>query len=509
MVASQADNKRIAINTVIIYIRMIVVTLISLFTTRYVLQVLGVSDYGLYNVVAGLIAMLNVISTAMHTTIRRYINVEMGKPDGNLNKIFNISLLLHIGFGLFVFLLAETIGIYYIYNFLNLQPGKLNDALFVFQISTIVSVVGLMNVPYQGLLCAYEKFSQIALIDFFAALLKIPLIVLLVYYQGNALRFYAVGICIISLISFLLYQYVCYRRYHSIVSLRIYRDKSLYREILFFNNYTALGAVAYVGRSQGSTMLINYFFGTFVNGAFAVAYQIENFVIMFVNNLGTASEPQITQSYSAGDAKRTFSLAENISKYSILIMLLLIFPVSLELEFLLSLWLGQIPEGTVTLCRWILLSLFVRSLATGISPIVQATGCVKWFQIVGSFLLLLGLPVSFICLICGFSPEIVIITFIVMDILNKAFYFWLLSRITDFDFKHFVKVVYKPFVPVLLLLLIFLFVLCFLSITYVFSHIVVVGVAFCYVMLVSYLFGLTKKEKTMILHKLESYIKKH
>lgn len=507
MVAPQADNKRIAINTVIIYIRMIVVTLISLFTTRYVLQALGVSDYGLYNVVAGLIAMLNVISTAMHTTTRRYINVEMGKPNGNLNKIFNVSLLLHIGFGLFVFLLAETIGIYYIYNLLNLQPGKLDDALFVFQISTIVSVIGLMNVPYQGLLCAYEKFSQIALIDFFAALLKIPLIILLVYYQGNALRFYAVGICIISLISFLFYQYVCYRRYHSIVSLRVYRDKSLYREILFFNNYTALGAVAYVGRSQGSTILINYFFGTFVNGAFAIAYQIESFVIMFVNNLGTASEPQITQSYSKGDIKRTFSLAENISKYSIFLMLVLIFPINLELDFLLTLWLENIPSGTLLLCRYIFVSLFIRAMAAGISPIIQASGKVKWFQISESFLMTMSLPVSFVLFTIGYPVATVILVYAAADLVNKIVQLGLLRMILKGDVFHFLKVVYGPSLKVVLFLLLYTIIYPYLKIDSSVEKILFFIIAIIYALVIIYFLGLTKKEQLLIIQKFRLHLK--
>lgn len=204
-----------------------------------------------------------------------------------------------------------------------------------------------MNVPYQGLLSAYEKFAQIAIIDFLTALFKVPLVIGLIYYPGNSLRFYAIGMCLMSLISFLLYTYACYKQYKPVVSLKFYKGLSLYKEILVFNNYTALGAFAYIGRSQGATMLINYFFGTIVNGAFAIAYQIENYVILLVNNLSTASEPQITQSYSSGDIKRTFNLAEKISKYSIIIMLIIIFPLNIELEFLLSLWLGQIPDNSL------------------------------------------------------------------------------------------------------------------------------------------------------------------
>lgn len=495
------SNKRIAINTLIIYIRMIAITVIGLLTTRYVLQALGVSDYGLYNVVAGLIAMINVVSTAMHTTTRRYINVEMGKPNGNLNKIFNISLLLHIGFGLFVFFLAETIGLYYIYNYLNIESGKLNDALFVFQISTIISVIGLMNVPYQGLLSAYEKFTQIAIIDFLTALFKIPLVIGLVYFSGNSLRFYAVGMCIMSLFSFILYTYVCYKQYKPIVSLKFYKERSLYKEILIFNNYTALGAFAYIGRSQGATMLINFFYGTIVNGAFAIAYQIENYVIMLVNNLSTASEPQITQSYSSGDLKRTFNLAEKISKYSIIIMLVIIFPLNIELEFVLSLWLGQIPDNCLVFCRWILASLFIRSLAAGIPPIIQATGRVKWFQIIGSTLLIMGIPISLILFYYNLPAETVIIIFLLLDLGNKISNFWLLNKMIKFDLFHFIKTVYIPISYILVSLSIFAYIIHHVSYTHWETHIFVGCISLMYVIVISYIFGFTKTEKELILQK--------
>lgn len=496
------SNKRIAVNTLIIYIRLAAVTVIGLITTRYVLQALGVSDYGLYNVVAGLIAMLNVISTAMHTTTRRYINVEMGKKNGNLNKIFNISLLLHIGFGLFIFFLAETIGLYYIYNYLNIEPGKLNDALFVFQISTIISVIGLMNVPYQGLLSAYEKFAYIAIIDFITTLFKIPLVIGLIYYQGNSLRFYAIGMCLISLISFLAYTYTCYKQYKPIVSLKFYKERFLYKDILIFNNYTALGAFAYIGRSQGATMLINYFFGTIVNGAFAIAYQIEYYVIMLVNNLSTASEPQITQSYSSGNIERTFSLAEKVSKYSIIIMLIIIFPLNIELEFILSLWLGQIPDNCIVLCKWILASLFIRSLAAGISPVIQATGQVKWFQIISSSLLIMGIPISFILLYYGFPAETVIITFLILDLCSKISNFVLLNKIIKFDIIHFIQVVYIPIIHILIALSVFMIVINFISYTHWLSHIFVGCISLIYALTISYISGLTKNEKQTIKQKI-------
>ena len=187
------DNMRIARNTLIVYVRMVLIILIGVLCTRFVMQALGVSDYGLYGVVGGLIAILGVLNTAMNTTTRRYINFEMGRPGGDTNRIFNICMVIHIGLALLIFLLAQTIGLFYIYNWLNLDdPSKLPDAVFVFEVSTVSACIGIINLPFQGLLEAHEKFVQTAAVDIVANLLRLGAIVLLLFYKGNALRMYSV-----------------------------------------------------------------------------------------------------------------------------------------------------------------------------------------------------------------------------------------------------------------------------------------------------------------------------
>lgn len=255
----KSSNKRIAINTIIIYVRMILIAFIGLFTTRYVLQALGVEDYGLYNVVGGIVTMLTFISTAMITTTRRFINIEMGKKSGgNVNKVFNVCLVLHIGFAILAYLIALTIGLWYINNVLNVSANKIGDAKFIYFISTTVAAIGIINVPYQALMTAFEKFKSIAIIDFSTTLLKIPLVVLLIFYVGNCLRFYAIGVCVISAISFICYQVYCNKYFKETVKWNFCRDINKYKEILYFNNYTSLGAFAYLARSQGAALLVNY-----------------------------------------------------------------------------------------------------------------------------------------------------------------------------------------------------------------------------------------------------------
>ena len=434
---------------------MIVGAFISFFTTRYVLAVLGASDYGLYNVVGGVVAMLNFISTGMMTTTRRFVNVEMGKKDGNVNKVFNVCMVLHMGFAVFIYLIAITFGLWYINNVLNVTTDKLSDARFVYIISTTVSVIAIMNVPYQALMTAYEKFLHITIIDLCSSLLKIPLVLALLLYIGNHLRFYAIGICIITLLSFITYYLYCRFNFCEIVRWEYYKGKKLYKDILIFNNYTALGAFAYIARSQGSTMIINYFFGTLVNGAYAIALQIETQIQGLVGNLSVAANPQMTQSYSAGDFNRSFDIVCKITRYSALAMIIICFSLFVATEPLLGVWLQVIPGGTIIFCQATLLSLFLRSLGTGIDPLIQATGKVKWYQITQSSLLVFGIPLSIVFFLIGFPPVYVIIAFIICDIIRTIAMFVIICRITPFDFKQYATSTYMPLLKVLMALIIY------------------------------------------------------
>ena len=503
--SSSKSNNRIAINTVIVYARLFITTLIGLFTTRYILQALGESDYGLYSVLGGILAMLNILSLAMYTTTRRFINVEMGKPNGNLNKIFNISLLLHILFGLLTFVLAEVIGVYYITHYLNVDPGKLEDAYFVFHISTIVAVLGLINVPYQGLLNAYEKFGSIAIIEIIASLLKIPLIICLVRYQGNVLRFYAIGICVISVVTFLYYQIVAYRKFHDIVRFKIYRDKTLYKRILSYNNYNAIGALAYMGRGQGANLIVNYFFGTIVNAAFAIAYIIENYTIQLVDCIGQPFSPQITQNWAGGNMERCLKLVENCCRYSLLVCLVSVFPLIVNMELILKIWIGTPPEGTVLLARLILISVLVRIFCTsGNRTILEASGKIKLLQIYMTIFTLLVLPIAFILYIIGYPAYVILVIFILSECAKSITLAYLIRKELGIDVKHLYRQTYTFLIYMLPLLILGGWGFMSIHHTSYWSQIAVALLSLIYVMLLAWILGINKQEQHMITDKIRA-----
>ena len=493
------DNQLIYRNTLIIYARMLFVTFVGLFSSRFVLQALGASDYGLYNVVGGLIAMLNFISTAMVTTTRRFVNVEMGKPDGNINKVFNICLLLHIGFALLILVIAETLGIWYINNMLNVAPGKENDAMFVFQISTIVACIGIINVPYQSLIEAHEFFGKAAIIDILTTAVKFAFILVLLLYSGNALRFYAISICLVTLLSFALYHRVCKKKWADTIRWHYYGRSPLYKEILVFNNYTALGAIATIGKSQGSNLLVNFFFGTIVNAAFAIAYQVESYVYMFVNKISLAANPQVAKNYSGGSLERVNSLIEKNSKYSILIMTVFFFTIYVELDYILSVWLKEVPPGATLLCQLTLIDALVRSFSEGTNGLVHASGKIKWFQIVGSIILLSNLPLGFMLFKIGFEAHWIIICFIATSVGYRGISLYMMHSILKFDVKrYFVRAYLSPILVIGVLVCYSIVYNSFLK-TGVQFHVLGILLTLVLSLISAFILGLDKKEKEAIL----------
>ena len=448
----KSNNKRIAKNTLIVYIRLFIVTVVGLLTSRFVLQALGISDYGLYHVVGGVIALFSVIAGSMSSTTIRFLNIEIGKEAGNPNKIFNICQITHIAFAIIVFLLAETIGIIYILNYLNVAPGKEADAMFVFQVSTIVACVGIINVPYQSVFVAKEKFFHIAVIDTVNALIKLGLILLLLLHKGNALRLYAIFMSATTFVSFVVYHYLCFRYWPKLVKWKFSNKLHDYKELLVYNNYVLLSAVAYLCRSQGTNLLINYFFGTVVNGAYGIARTVETFVMTFTVNFDSAAAPQITQNVGSGNLAEAYALASRSCRICQLLSLLVVFPLFVEMEFVLKLWLGTVPEYTASFCRVILLSVFVASTGGGFLRLKDALGKLKWFMLSYSFFFIISLPIGYVLLKLGYPAVTILILCIIIDIICRVCQLALMKIIYNYNILTFCKEAYtKPMLIVSLM----------------------------------------------------------
>lgn len=438
------DNKRIAKNTLIIYINLFLNMLIGLISSRLVLQALGVSDFGLYHVVGGVALLLAFISGALSSTTYRFVNVEMGKPDGDINRIFNVCRLLHIAIAVIIFLLLEIGGVWYINHYLNVDPGKEGDAMFVFQIAAVMMALGLMNVPYSSLFNATEKFLFSAVVNLLGKLIEFSLVIWLLGYGGNRLRAYAVIMMSSTVIPFLVFHIASYRNWPDYVRWKMARGWKHYKEAIAFSNYNLLSGVAGMARSQGAALLINFFFGTAVNGAFAVAKNMERHVFSFSNRFQEAASPQVTQSYSSGDHERVYYLTSRVGKYSMLLMLLAFFPLWAEMGFVLDIWLDEVPEGALAFCRMVLLMIFVAVTDGGIGNVVSASGKVARFRTAYSLLTLSCLPIGFFVFKAGASPYMLLVIFIVADIVWRFTQLWMAYSILQFPVGRFCHDAYLP-----------------------------------------------------------------
>lgn len=452
-------NQRIAFNSVVIFVRLCIVTVVSLFASRLVLNALGVSDYGLYNVVGGIVMVLNVVNTAMVSTTYRYLSFEIGKKsEGNPNKIFNTSFIIHLCFAVLILILGFTVGFWYIDTYLNVAVDKLPDARFVFVMSVITTSISTLFVPFQGLQVAYEKFAINASIDIVSQLIRIGGIILFLDgNHGNGIRIYAIIMMITNVSAALLYYAYCAKNYWGVIKPKKYRDMALVKDMMSFASWTSVGAFANVGKVQGSAIVINLFFGTVVNAAYAVANQVENFILMFARTLNNAAIPQITKSFSSGDRGRSIKLTAYISKYTFLLMSLVAFPVLLEMDFLLHIWLGTVPEGATIFCQIMILSGLLGCLGEGIPAMINATGSIKGYQLVVNVILLLGLPISYVCYLLGANCYSLVIVYCVISGVSGFIKLYMLRRVVDFDVKMFFDVSYNKILYVSIPLIIYYF----------------------------------------------------
>ena len=440
----EQGNKRIAKNTLIVYINMFINMLIGLFTSRLVLQALGVSDFGLYNVVGGIVALFTFVFGALSTTTIRFINVERGKENGDLNKVFNVCNVVHIVMAIAILLIAEIFGIFYINHFLNVEPGKEADAMFIFQVSIIVSCIGVTNVPFSSLFNATEKFLFNAIVGIGLKLLQLILVIWLMHFDGNRVRAWA-WICSLSTaISYLVYHVYCYKYWPDIIKWRFIKEKKLYQEAFVFNNYNILSTAALMGRNQGSSLLINYFFGTIVNGAFAVSKTVESYVMAIASNFDAAAGPQITQSYSKGDMDRVMYLVCKIGKYCIFIMMLVFFPLMAEMDFLLHVWLKDVPEGALQFCNMTMLVAFISVTGGGIIHVINASGKIAKFKTTFSIMMLACLPIGYVMMKLGIQPHYLVGMFAVVDAIWRVIQLVFMQKTLGFSAWTYVREVYFP-----------------------------------------------------------------
>ncbi len=445
----QANNKRIAKNTLLLYIRMIFTMLVSLYTSRVVLNTLGVDDFGIYNVVGGFVIMFTFINNAMSSSTQRYLNFELGSGNfSKLQNIFSTSVNIHIIISAIIIILAETIGLWFLYNHMTIPQERFEAALWVYQFAIMSTVVMVISVPYNAAIIAHEKMSTFAYISVIEVILKLLIVYLLSIFNFDKLKFYAVLMFCIQLIIRFIYGRYCNKHFEETRYKRIW-DVKLLKEMSSFAGWSLFGNLSSVLSTQGVNVLLNMFFGPIVNAARGIAVQIQQAINGFVLNFQTAINPQITKNYALGNIKYLHNLIFTSAKFSILLLLILSLPIFIETEQILQLWLKTVPTHTANFTRIILCIAIIDCTANALSIGAQATGKIKRYQITIGFIILLIVPVSYLTLKIKAVPEFVLYVHLGIAVIAQTGRIIFMKKLIQLPIKSFISKVYLPFLKVL------------------------------------------------------------
>lgn len=443
-----SNNKRIAKNTIFLYIRMLVLMVVSLYTSRVVLAALGVEDYGIYNVVGGIVVLFTFINNAMITSTQRYLNYELGRNDLlQAKKVFSISLNIHILISLIVVLLAETVGLWLLNTTIQYPESREFAVQVTYQLSILTTCIKIIRAPYNATIIAYERMSFYAYLSIFEAVLQLGIVFMLMAYSADRLILYSILLCIVAIIVNLCYYAYCRKKFE-ICQYTLYRDKSLYRQLLSFSGWSLFGGVANMGASQGLNMILNVFFGVTVNAAMGIATQVNSAVASFVHSFQTAFNPQIVKSYATGDHGYFIKLILSTSKYSYLLLFILALPIYICCPEVLCVWLTEVPDFAVSFCRLMLIFALLDALQGPLWYSVQATGKIKTYQILMSFMILSNLPIAYVCLKLGYSPNSVLVVRCIINLATLFVRMWYLNRLYKFPVMEFVNGVILRIVPI-------------------------------------------------------------
>lgn len=449
---SSEQNKRIAKNTLLLYFRMLITMLVSLYTSRVILQTLGVSDYGLYNVVGGVVTMFTFINGTLASGTQRFLTFELGANNQEkLRKVFNTSLALHGLLALILFVLVESIGLWFLYHKMNIEPDRMNAAFWVFQFSCVTMLVSVIQVPFMSSLIAHEKMDIYAYMSIFDVVMKLLIVYLIQVVNYDKLILYGFLFLVVNCISALIYNFYCRSKFEE-CRVRKAFDKKVFYEMMNFSGWNILGCASVTFQGEGVNILLNLFFGTVVNAARGLAFQVNGIVMQFVNNFQMAVNPQIVKHYAAGDRQEMIKLATVNSKLAAFLLLFLLVPLFVEIEFVLKVWLGEYPAYTPTFLRIILLQSVIQTMSRPVVMMIHAVGKMKLVNLTAGGALLMILPVSYVLLKLGASPVTIFVVNLTPWFLETLFELLCLKKYIHLSPRSFYLSVYGRVFPVGLLM---------------------------------------------------------
>ena len=498
---TSSANKRIAKNTLVLYVRMLFTMGISLFTSRVILQTLGVEDYGISSVVGGVISMFTFINAAMVSSTQRYLNFELVRGDANqLRSVFSTSLQIHALIALAIIVLSETVGLWFLNEKLVIPEARMTAAMWVYQCSILSCAVSIMSTPYNAVIVAHEKMSAFAYISILDVSLKLLVVYLLVVLPFDKLIILAILNLLVQLFIRYIYTLYCHRHFpESYFQFRF--NKTLFKEMFGFAGWSFWGNLAAILYTQGLNMMLNIFFGPIVNAARGIAVQVQSAVQQFVGGFQTALNPQITKNYASNNLPQMHSLMFRSARFSFLLLFFLSLPVLMETNFILTLWLKTVPDDAVIFTQIMICISLIYTTANPCIIANQATGKVKIYQMVVGGILLLILPISYVVLKLGAPAYSVFIVHFCIESLAQFSRMYMLRKLIHLPLWQYMKNIYLPIVSTVAIAIILPLVvhmqfaegwLRFLAVG--FTCVLSVGAS-------SYFIGFTKQERVFFLDK--------
>jgi len=502
------NNKRIAKNTMMLYIRMILVMGITLFTSRIILDALGEENYGIYNVVGGVVAMFGFFSSTLASSCQRYFSYYIGKNDREeLSNVFRLNMSVFLLLALIILLIAETLGLWFINAKLNIEESRIFAMNCVYQCSLLSFFFSIVLVPYNALIISYEKMSAFAYISIVEVMLKLLLAILLTYLLYDKLILYAVMMLFCQVVI-TLYYYIYCRRNIQESQYTFYWEKNKFKEILSYSGWHLIGALSVIVKNQGVNILINTFYNPIVNAGRAIAFQVTTATDSLSNNFFVAAKPQIYKYYAQRNYKELHNLILRSSKVCFLLILIIAVPLLINTNAVLSLWLKNVPSYAVLFTQLALINAIIDSMNGPAIASALATANIKKFEIITGTLMILNLPVSYIVLRLGAIPEMTIVVSIIISLITIVVRAFILKELIHLSVMEYIQKTFLPLIFVSILSGIFSYFISTLFGDNLYDIIVTSVISVCLILILFYLVCLSKSEKVVISNYVVKKIKK-
>jgi len=508
-----SSNKRIARNSIFLSIRMVFVLSISLYTSRIILQTLGVEDYGVYNVVCGFVSMFTFLNTSMSNGIQRFYNYELGKTGiTGANNVYVTSMLIQFLLGFLIIVVCESFGLWYLHSKMVIPESRMFAAEWIFQLSMVGFLLVIMQVPYTAAVMAHEKMDFYAVVSILDAVIKLILVVALPYVGYDKLIVFGIFSLLLHIFDFLMYFVYCKKKFEEITF--SYRkenriNKTLFSSMLSFSGWNIFGSFSNMMRDQGVNLIINLFYGPIVNAARGIAMQVNAAITSLVSSILTPVRPQVVQSFARNELDRSMRLTFSISKFSLCFLMLLALPISIEIDYILHLWLGKVvPDHSQMFCVIILATSAILIPMGTLATLVHASGKMVKYQLIGSIVKVLSVPIAYIMMKMGYAPEWALLAVLIFDGIGFVVGMFIIKTLMPFSIRHYIRFVILPLIPVFFISFIVGFSLHHFISNDIIRLISVLIFETIVTLSLFYLIAITKEEKTLLNGMISGYIQR-